>query len=180
MKVGPDLSIPGHPDVFVVGDMMAVDGVPGVAQGAIQGGRYAADAIKAELSKGQTPEQCKPFSYYDKGSMATISRFSAVMQVPIPGTKKKFETEGYFAWLGWLALHLVYLVGFRNRLNTLINWFFAFTTRGRSQLAVTEQQVYARTALGHLNEIEHSSVGDVEGELAKGTATEEKPETEAG
>ncbi|GAB03668.1 NAD(P)/FAD-dependent oxidoreductase [Gordonia amarae] len=181
VKVGPDLSIPGHPDVFVVGDMMAVDGVPGVAQGAIQGGRYAADAIKAELSKGQTPEQRKPFSYYDKGSMATISRFSAVMQVPIPGTKKKFETEGYFAWLGWLALHLVYLVGFRNRLNTLINWFFAFTTRGRSQLAVTEQQVYARTALGHLSEIEHSSVDDVEGELAKGTATEEKkPETEAG
>ncbi|HMS77372.1 NAD(P)/FAD-dependent oxidoreductase, partial [Gordonia sp. (in: high G+C Gram-positive bacteria)] len=111
VKVEPDLSIPGHPNVFVVGDMMAVDGVPGVAQGAIQGGRYAADAIKAELSKGQTPEQRKPFSYYDKGSMATISRFSAVMQVPIPGTKKKFETEGYFAWLGWLALHLVYLVG---------------------------------------------------------------------
>ncbi|MBD0023681.1 NAD(P)/FAD-dependent oxidoreductase [Gordonia pseudamarae] len=154
VKVQPDLSIPGHPDVFVVGDMMFVEGVPGVAQGAIQGGRYAADAIKAELTDGQTPEQRKPFSYYDKGSMATISRFSAVMQVPIPGTKKKFETEGYIAWLGWLALHLVYLVGFRNRLNTLINWFFAFTTRGRSQLAVTEQQVYARTALDHLSEID--------------------------
>ncbi|MBD0862676.1 NAD(P)/FAD-dependent oxidoreductase [Gordonia sp. zg691] len=153
VKVLPDLTIPGHPEVFVVGDMMAVDGVPGVAQGAIQGGRYAADAIKAEL-KGQTPDQRKPFSYYDKGSMATISRYSAVMQVPIPGTKKMFETEGYFAWLGWLALHLVYLVGFRNRLNTLINWFFAFTTRGRSQLAVTEQQVYARTAIGQLSAME--------------------------
>ena len=92
MKVLPDLTIPGHPEVFVVGDMMAVDGVPGVAQGAIQGGRYAADAIKAEL-KGQTPDQRKPFSYYDKGSMATISRYSAVMQVPIPGIKKTFETE---------------------------------------------------------------------------------------
>ncbi|WP_279104916.1 NAD(P)/FAD-dependent oxidoreductase [Gordonia paraffinivorans] len=149
VKVLPDLTIPGHPEVFVVGDMMAVDGVPGVAQGAIQGGRYAADAIKASM-KGQTPDQRKPFSYFDKGSMATISRYSAVMQVPIPGTKKKFETEGYFAWLGWLALHLVYLVGFRNRLNTLINWFFAFTTRGRSQLAVTEQQVYARTAMSAL------------------------------
>ena len=153
VKVLPDLTIPGHPEVFVVGDMMAVDGVPGVAQGAIQGGRYAADAIKAEL-KGQTPDQRKPFSYYDKGSMATISRYSAVMQVPIPGIKKTFETEGYFAWLGWLALHLVYLVGFRNRLNTLINWFFAFTTRGRSQLAVTEQQVYARTAIGQLSALE--------------------------
>jgi len=153
VKVGPDLAVPGHPDIFVVGDMMAVDGVPGVAQGAIQGGRYAADAIKASL-KGQTPEQRKPFSYFDKGSMATVSRFSAVMQVPIPGTKRKFETEGYFAWLGWLALHLVYLVGFRNRLNTLINWFFAFTTRGRSQLAITEQQVYARSALQELSYLE--------------------------
>ncbi|MFT4041737.1 MAG: NAD(P)/FAD-dependent oxidoreductase [Gordonia sp. (in: high G+C Gram-positive bacteria)] len=166
VKVGPDLSVPGHPHVFVVGDMMAVDGVPGVAQGAIQGGRYAADCIKAELNSGQTPDQRKPFSYWDKGSMATISRFSAVMQVPIPGTKKKFETEGYFAWLGWLALHLVYLVGFRNRLNTLINWFFAFSTRGRTQLAVTEQQVYARTALGHLAEIEKKTVPEVEAELA--------------
>lgn len=166
VKVLPDLSIPGHPDVFVVGDMMAVDGVPGVAQGAIQGGRYAADAIKAELKHGQTPDQRKPFSYWDKGSMATISRFSAVMQVPIPGTKKKFETEGYFAWLGWLALHLVYMVGFRNRLNTLINWFFAFSTRGRTQLAVTEQQVYARTALGQLAQIENKSIPEVEAESA--------------
>ncbi|MGW0038593.1 NAD(P)/FAD-dependent oxidoreductase [Gordonia sp. NPDC003376] len=165
VKVRPDLTIPDNPDVFVVGDMMAVDGVPGVAQGAIQGGRYAADAIKAEL-KGQTPDQRKPFSYYDKGSMATISRFSAVMQVPIPGTKKKFETEGYFAWLGWLALHLVYLVGFRNRLNTLVNWFFAFSTRGRTQLAVTEQQVYARTAIGQLSELEKKTIAEVEAESA--------------
>ncbi|AUH68934.1 MULTISPECIES: NAD(P)/FAD-dependent oxidoreductase [Gordonia] len=154
VKVGPDLTIPGHPNVFVVGDMMAVDGVPGVAQGAIQGGRYAADAILAEIRKGQTPDQRKPFSYFDKGSMATVSRFSAVMQVPIPGTKWKFESEGYIAWLGWLALHLVYLVGFRNRLNTIINWFFAFNTRGRTQLAVTEQQVYARTALTELSYLE--------------------------
>ena len=173
VKVNPDLSIPGHPDVFVVGDMMAVDGVPGVAQGAIQGGRYAADAIKNEL-KGQTPDQRKPFSYYDKGSMATISRFSAVMQVPIPGTEKKFETEGFFAWLGWLALHLVYLVGFRNRLNTLVNWFFAFSTKGRTQLAVTEQQVYARTALGALSELEHQPLPEVEARAAGADDAKEK------
>ncbi len=171
VKVLPDLSIPGHPHVFVVGDMMAVDGVPGVAQGAIQGGRYAADAIKAEL-KGHTPSERKPFSYFDKGSMATVSRFSAVMQVPIPGLKnKKFETEGYFAWLGWLALHLVYLVGFRNRLNTLVNWFFAFSTRHRTQLAVTEQQVYARTALGALSAMENKSVPEVEAESAGAEST---------
>ncbi len=154
VKVGPDLTVAGHRNIFVVGDMMAVDGVPGVAQGAIQGGRYAADAILAEIKRGQTPDQRKPFKYFDKGSMATVSRFSAVMQVPIPGTKKKFETEGYFAWLGWLALHLVYLVGYRNRLNTLVNWFFSFTTRGRTQLAITEQQVYARSALQELSYLE--------------------------
>ena len=162
VKVGPDLTVPGNPNIFVVGDMMAVEGVPGVAQGAIQGGRYAADAIKAEM-KGQTPDQRKPFEYFDKGSMATVSRYSAVMQVPIPGTKKKFETSGYFAWLGWLALHLVYLVGFRNRLNTLINWFFAFNTRGRTQLAITEQQVYARSALNELTYLERLKLGGTQG-----------------
>lgn len=166
VKVGPDLTVPGNPNVFVVGDMMAVDKVPGVAQGAIQGGRYAADAIKAEL-RGQTPDQRKPFSYFDKGSMATISRYAAVMQVPLPFTDKKFETEGYFAWLGWLMLHLVYLVGFRNRLNTFINWFFAFTTRGRTQLAVTEQQVYARTAMGALSELERREAEEIQEKLAR-------------
>jgi NADH dehydrogenase len=166
VKVGPDLTVPGHTNVFVAGDMMAVDGVPGVAQGAIQGGRYAADAITAGL-RGQTPDQRKPFSYFDKGSMATISRYAAVMQVPLPFTKKKFETEGYFAWLGWLALHLVYLVGFRNRLNTFINWFFAFTTRGRTQLAVTEQQVYARTAMGALSALERREAEEIQEKLAR-------------
>ncbi|MFT3900101.1 MAG: NAD(P)/FAD-dependent oxidoreductase [Gordonia sp. (in: high G+C Gram-positive bacteria)] len=166
VKVGADLTVPDNPNVFVVGDMMAVEGVPGVAQGAIQGGRYAADAIKAGL-RGQTPDQRKPFSYFDKGSMATISRYAAVMQVPLPFTKKKFETEGYFAWLGWLALHLVYLVGFRNRLNTFINWFFAFTTRGRTQLAVTEQQVYARTAMGALSALERREAEEAQEKKAR-------------
>jgi NADH dehydrogenase len=190
--VGPDLTVPGHPNIFVVGDMMAVPGVPGVAQGAIQGGRYAADAILAEVKHGQTPDQRKPFKYFDKGSMATVSRFSAVMQVPIPGTKKKFETEGYFAWLGWLALHLVYLVGYRNRLNTLVNWFFAFNTRGRTQLAITEQQVYARAAIKELTYLErlrlaeaerrgHPALADKtrEQELATGTVPRHKPGKQA-
>ncbi|MGU3294740.1 NAD(P)/FAD-dependent oxidoreductase [Williamsia sp. M5A3_1d] len=153
VKVQPDLSIPGHPNVFVVGDMMSIDDVPGMAQGAIQGGRYAADAIKAGLD-GQKPEDRTPFKYHDKGSMATVSRFSAVMSVPIPFTSKRFETEGFFAWLGWLALHLVYIVGFRSRLSTIIDWAVSFTTRNRSQLTVTEQQVYARTAMDHLHHLE--------------------------
>jgi NADH dehydrogenase len=153
VKVEPDLSIPGHPNVFVVGDMMSVENVPGQAQGAIQGGRYAADAIKAEL-KGGTPADREPFKYWDKGSMATISKFSAVMSVPVPGLKKNFETEGFFAWLGWLLLHLVYIVGFRNRLTTIVDWSFAFLTRGRSQLTITEQQVLARNAMDQLAQIE--------------------------
>ncbi|WP_372435937.1 NAD(P)/FAD-dependent oxidoreductase [Williamsia soli] len=153
VKVLPDLSIPGNPNVFVVGDMMSVEDVPGMAQGAIQGGRYAADAIKAEL-KGAKPEDREPFKYWDKGSMATISKFSAVMSVPVPGFKKNLETEGFFAWLGWLLLHLVYIVGFRSRLNTIVDWSFAFLTKGRSQLTITEQQVLARNALDQLAQID--------------------------
>lgn len=161
VKVEPDLSIKGHPEVFVVGDMMSVENVPGQAQGAIQGGRYAADAIVAGL-KGQTPDQRTPFKYKDKGSMATVSRFSAVMSVPIPFTEKRFETEGFFAWMGWLALHLVYIVGFRSRLSTIIDWAVAFSTWGRSQLTVTEQQVYARTAMDHLHHLEAANKLDEE------------------
>ena len=151
VKVLPDLTIPGHPEVFVVGDMAFVDGVPGMAQGAIQGARYATDAIRAGLS-GATAESRKPFSYWDKGSMATIARFSAVAQIPIPGTKKKIEMAGFLAWLGWLFLHLMYLVGHRSRFTTFIDWTLAFTTRSRSQLAITEQQVFGRSALAQLGQ----------------------------
>src|SRR6201996_2640560 len=80
VKVLPDLSIPGYPNVFVIGDMAAVEGVPGMAQGAIQGGKYVATAIKSEL-KGANPLEGEPFDYFDKGSMATVSRFSAVAQI---------------------------------------------------------------------------------------------------
>ena len=151
VKVLPDLTIPGHPEVFVVGDMAFVDGVPGMAQGAIQGARYATDAIKAGLS-GATAQSRKPFSYWDKGSMATIARFSAVAQIPIPGTKKKIEIAGFLAWLGWLFLHLMYLVGHRSRFTTFIDWTLAFTTRSRSQLAITEQQVFGRSAIARLEQ----------------------------
>lgn len=155
VKVGPDLSIPGHPNVFVVGDMMAVDGVPGVAQGAIQGGRYAAKQIKAEL-KGRSPAERAPFKFFDKGSMATVSRYSAVVKIG------KIEFSGFIAWLSWLALHLVYLVGFKNRLVTLILWSIAFVTRSRGQMAITEQQAWARTRLDQLEELVAEKNGDEE------------------
>ena len=143
VKVLPDLSVPGHPSVFVVGDMAAVEGVPGMAQGAIQGAKYAAKAIKAEL-KGADPAQREPFQYFDKGSMATISRFSAVASVG------KAQFSGFFAWILWLAVHLVYIIGFKHRITTLLHWVVTFIGRGRSERVVTEQQVFARQAIADL------------------------------
>ncbi|MBY6350590.1 NAD(P)/FAD-dependent oxidoreductase [Rhodococcoides corynebacterioides] len=145
--VEPDLTVKGHPNVFVVGDMMSVPDVPGMAQGAIQGARYAAKAIKAGLD-GQEPSKRKPFSYFDKGSMATVSRFSAVCKVG------KLEFGGFIAWVAWLGLHLFYQVGYRNRLTTVISWFVTFLGRGRAQMASTEQQVFARLAIEQLNSLE--------------------------
>lgn len=156
VKVAADLTINDHPEVFVIGDMAAVDGVPGMAQGAIQGAKYATAAIRHGL-RGADPAGRKPFSYWDKGSMATISRFSAVAKVPIPGTKKSIETSGFFAWVGWLFLHLMYLVGHRNRFITFVDWTFAFTSRSRNQLAITEQQVFARNAIGELTSLSKTS-----------------------
>lgn len=146
VKVAPDLTIPGHPNVFVVGDMAAVDGVPGVAQGAIQGGRYAAKLIKREVA-GTSPKIRAPFEYFDKGSMATVSRFSAVAKVgPV-------EFSGFFAWVCWLVLHLVYIVGFKSRLVTVLSWGVTFLSTKRGQLTITEQQAYARTRIEELEEI---------------------------
>jgi NADH dehydrogenase len=138
--VEPDLTVKGHPNVFVVGDLMSVPGVPGQAQGAIQGAVYATKQIKAEL-KGDDPAARKPFKYFDKGSMATVSRFSAVCQIG------KLEFGGFIAWLAWLGLHLYYLVGGRNRLMAVISWFVTFLGRHRGQMAITERWVFARRAL---------------------------------
>jgi len=146
VKVLPDLSVPGHPNVFVVGDMAAVDGVPGMAQGAIQGGKYVAKAIKAEL-KGANPADREPFQYFDKGSMATVSRFSAVAKIG------PLEFGGFIAWLAWLVLHLVYLVGFRRKITTLLSWTVTFLSTARGNLTITEQQAYARTRIEELEEI---------------------------
>ncbi len=141
IEVLPDLTLPGHPEVFVVGDMIALDGLPGVAQLAIQGGRYVARRIEAGLA-GRLDGQ--PFTYHDKGSMATISRFSAVASIG------RFRLSGFVAWLMWLGVHLVYLVGFKHRLTTLLHWAVSFVGRGRSERTVTEQQIFARQAIDQL------------------------------
>ena len=143
VRVLPDLSVPGYPNVFVIGDMAAVDGVPGVAQGAIQGAKYAATTIKAELA-GANPADREPFQYFDKGSMATISRFSAVAQIG------PLEFGGLLAWFAWLLLHLVYLIGFKNKITTVLSWMVTFISGRRGQLAITEQQAFARTRLEQL------------------------------
>ena len=140
--VNPDLTLPGHPEVFVVGDMIALDHLPGVAQVAIQGAKYAAKEIDGRL-KGK-PAQ-KPFKYFDKGSMATISRFRAVAMVG------KLRITGFVAWLMWLAVHLFYITGFKNRVTAVLHWLVSFLGRGRSERTATEQQIFARSALSRLS-----------------------------
>jgi NADH dehydrogenase len=131
--VEPDLTLPGHPEVHVIGDMASLNGYPGVAQVAIQGARHSAKAIRSG--------ERKPFTYKDKGSMATVSRFHAVASV------KGLRFSGFVAWLLWLAIHLVYIVGFKSRVTTVLHWAVSFVGRGRSERVATEQQVLARLAL---------------------------------
>jgi NADH dehydrogenase len=121
--VNPDLTVPGHPEIFVVGDMAAQD-LPGVAQVAMQGGRYAARAIKRRLA-GRPP--AGPFRYFDKGNMATVGRFAAVANVG------KFHFSGLLGWLMWLGVHLFYLIGFKNKVTTLLHWVVSFLGRGRAE-----------------------------------------------
>ena len=142
IEVMPDLSLPGRPEVHVVGDMAALDGLPGVAQVAIQGGQHVAREIRRGLAGEPTGV---PFHYKDKGSMATISRFNAVASVG------SLKLSGFVAWVLWLAVHLLYLVGFKNRITTLLKWTITFIGRGRSERAVTQQQIIARRALEHHN-----------------------------
>jgi len=136
VKVNPDLTLPGHPEVFVVGDMMALNNLPGVAQVAMQGGTYAARQIVRRL-RGEQPGE--PFKYFDKGSMATISRFHAVASIG-----DRIHMSGFFAWLMWLGVHVMYLVGFKNRLTTMLHWAVS------SQRTTTRQQIVARTLMARL------------------------------
>jgi NADH:ubiquinone reductase (H+-translocating) len=148
VKVNPDLTLPGHPEVFVVGDMMALNNLPGVAQVAMQGGKYAAGQIARRL-RGEPPGE--PFKYFDKGSMATISRFHAVASVG-----KRVHLAGFFAWLMWLGVHVMYLIGFKNRLTTMLHWAVSFIFRGRSQRTTTRQQIVARTLMARLSATEEA------------------------
>jgi len=141
ISVNPDLTLPGYPDVFVVGDMISLDNLPGVAQVAIQGAKYAGKAIRNRIHN--KPPQ-GPFRYFDKGSMATISRFSAVALVG------NIRVTGFIAWLMWLVVHLVYMTGYKNRITALGHWAISFLGSGRSERATTEQQIFGRRAIAKL------------------------------
>jgi NADH dehydrogenase len=138
VQVRPDCTLPGHPEVFVVGDLMSLDDLPGLAQVAMQSGRHAAKTISRRL-RGDTAE--RPFRYRDVGTMATISRFQAIASIG------RVCASGFPAWLLWLAVHLFAITGFKNRVAVLSNWTIAFLGRGRPQRAITMQQVFARQAL---------------------------------
>jgi NADH dehydrogenase len=135
VKVAPDCTVPGHPEVFVVGDcahMADAAGklVPGVAQGAIQMGRYAAEVIKARAGNGVLPG---PFVYTDKGTLATIGRSRAV------GVIGDREISGFVAWVLWLFIHLVFLIGFDNQLIVLIQWAWSYLQYKQGARLITDR-----------------------------------------
>ena len=166
--VEPDLTVKGHPYVFVVGDLMSVPGVPGMAQGAIQGARYVTTLIKHAVKGHDDPANRKPFHYVNKGSMALISRYSAVAQVG------KVEFAGFIAWLAWLLLHLYYLIGHRNRIAAMYAWGISFLGRTRGQMAITTQMIYARPVVRWVEQQAE------EGTLAAAERAEEAEQKAAG
>jgi NADH:ubiquinone reductase (H+-translocating) len=137
IKVLPDLSVPGFPEAFAVGDIVTlVDAkgvaVPGVAQGAMQMGAHAAKLVARELRGTKlAPPAREAFVYRDKGSMATIGRSAAVAEI------KGVKLSGYLAWLAWLTVHLLFLIGFRNRISVLLQWTYSYLTYKRGARIIT-------------------------------------------
>jgi NADH dehydrogenase len=134
VPVEPDLSIAGHPEILVIGDLAAFlqDGkqVPGVAPTAIQQGHYAATLIGNRLRN----ENTKPFRYFDKGSLATIGRNQAVAEIG------PFQFSGILAWLAWLFIHLLYIVEFENRLLIVVQWAYDYFTHNRGARLITGEE----------------------------------------
>jgi NADH dehydrogenase len=128
--VAPDCSVPGHPDLFVVGDMMALDDLPGVAEVAMQSGAHAALTVRRRL-KGRA--EATPFKYHDLGTLAVISRFRAVAKVG------PLRIGGFGGWLLWLVVHVTFLTGFKNRFGALARWTVSFVGRGRYERALVGQ-----------------------------------------
>ncbi|MCB0914318.1 MAG: NAD(P)/FAD-dependent oxidoreductase [Actinobacteria bacterium] len=137
-----DLTLPGHPEVFVVGDMVTLNNYPGVAQVAMQGGAFAAKRIK-RTAAGKPIDPEEQFHYFDKGSMATISRFRAVANIG------PLKVRGFLAWLLWLFIHISFLVGFHQRVTTLGHWAVSFVGRARTERTFVLNDVELEHARRH-------------------------------
>jgi NADH dehydrogenase len=137
VKVEVDCSIPQHPEAFVVGDLAAItdpeteEEVPGVAQGALQMGRFVGRLIGDSLASGRPPEIRRPFHYVDKGTMATIGRARAVADIG------ELSFGGFPAWILWSTVHVLYLIGFRNRLMVMLNWAWQWLVQARGARLIT-------------------------------------------
>jgi NADH dehydrogenase len=138
VPVQPDCTLPGHPEVFVVGDLMALNGLPGQAEVAIQSGRHAAAEIRRRLAGDASP---RPLRYRDLGSLASVSRYYAV------GELGRLRVSGFIGWLLWLTVHLTFLTGFKNRISALFHWTVSFFGRSRAERTITAQQVFARLVM---------------------------------
>lgn len=149
IKVNPDLSLPGHPEVFAIGDLALLcnergQPIPGVSPAAMQMGRHVARTLQRELASPGTRR--KPFRYWDKGIMATIGRSAAVAQVG------RLEFSGWLAWLAWLGIHLLFLLGFRNKAAVLLQWtysYFTYKLGSRIVTAPRERPATIRQAFGN-------------------------------
>jgi NADH dehydrogenase len=131
IEAGPDLSIPGHPEIMITGDVMSLNKLPGVAEVAMQTGLYAGRRIRHETAGRAT----KPFRYYDLGSAAYLSRGRAVVSVG------KLQFAGFPGWVVWLFIHIGFLTGYRNRFGAVLSWWFAFTRDMRRERTFTNRQV---------------------------------------
>jgi NADH dehydrogenase len=135
VEVLPDCTLPGHPEVFVIGDMMSLNHLPGVAEVAMQAGIHAARTIERRL-KGDT--SAKPFRYRDLGSAATISRFRAIVSF------KGMRVGGFVGWLFWAGIHITFLTGFKNRGTALVKWVTSFVGSARDERTITIRQASGR------------------------------------
>jgi NADH:quinone reductase (non-electrogenic) len=132
VAVERDCTLPGHPEIFLVGDLMHLAGLPGLAEVAMQSGVHAARTIQRRL---EGDDESRPFRYRDLGTMATISRYSAVAAIG------PLRAWGIAGWLTWLLVHLTFLTGFKNRVAVVGNWTIAFVGRGRAQRPISSDQV---------------------------------------
>ncbi|PYK96042.1 MAG: FAD-dependent oxidoreductase [Verrucomicrobia bacterium] len=136
VKVKPDLSMPGHPEVFAIGDMALVPDaegkpVPGVSPAAMQMAKHVARIIRDELAFGPARSERPAFKYWDKGTMATIGRSAAVAKIG------RLEFNSWLAWVAWLFVHLIFLIGFRNKLAVLLQWAYSYVAYKRGARIVT-------------------------------------------